>query len=152
MSVDLSVSNTTKPEAGLDGGLANTDDARVITRVTAAALDFGVACKRTSTGVTVIADSADVVEGITVRDSARKTASGSLTYAIGDAVAICREGAIFATPYEDVTKDAAVYFREADGRLGDSTTSGSTGPVPGAYWDEAGTSAAPARIRMNMTN
>jgi hypothetical protein len=152
MSVDLSVSNTTKPDQGLIGGFADLDDTRTITLVATAATELGVAVKRTTGGGEVASDSADKIAGISVRDAARKTVSGNLAYAAGDGMAVNREGTIFVSPYENVTKDSPVYFRELDGRLGISTTSGSTGPVPDAYCDEAGSADGIVRVRMNMTN
>lgn len=134
----------TAPVAGYPGYLVDFNgDQDVITVVNgaSAAVNFGVAVALDSVSIangaqvntgSLANNAADVVAGISTKGPCSGQNTTDVFYAQGDAMPVLKKGRIYAAPFENVTAQAAVYFRPSDGRLG--STSASNGAVPTAKW------------------
>lgn len=146
-------------DIGYAGGIVNMQPTAIASRTNEAAIaiDFGNAVARGAADDTCKAPAADgdKIIGIAVRDGTLHTASaaGTLLYAQRDIVPVMREGEIFVTAFENVTRgDQALSITAQNGKIG-GVTGGAAGAgrvaIPGAVWDTTTTAGQLGIVRVN---
>lgn len=116
-------------------------------------IDFGVAVVSVPAngGCALLTADTQRIIGVSVRHvNFIGNTPGVMAYAKHASVPILEDGRMWVTPYEDVTKDAPVFARLSDGRLGATDTVGVTVAVPGARWEEAGVSTDVAPLVVSI--
>lgn len=141
----------TDPEVAVEGQIADTSPATILSRTVEAAIGFGKAVQKGSKQHTVIAADAGPVTGITVRSQATGArATDPDVYPLNDTAAIITQGAIWVKVDSTVVEGDDVTVTTATGLFGSKAVAAGIIAVTGAVFDTGAAANGLARIRINL--
>lgn len=130
------------------GRRVNMEEWNAITRTAGGAIAFGVPVMPGSTAHTcVILDATNGRNVLGITEASQVLPHTGDAYAQYDSVGICESGVIGVLLDDDVVAGAQARFNTATGKWTDAAQSATVVTVPGAQFEEAGTTGAVGAIR-----
>lgn len=142
---------STDPAIALEGQVADTSPAVVLSRTVEAAIPFGRAVQKGTKQHTVVEAVAGPVVGITVRSQATGAREATPdVYPKGDTAAILTQGPIWVKVDSTVVEGDDVTVTVATGLFGTKAVAAGVIAVPNAVFDTGAAANGLARIRINL--
>lgn len=140
----------TDPAPALEGQVADTSPATILSRTVEADIAFGRAVQKGTKQHCVVAATASV-SGITVRSQATGARAATPdVYPANDTAAILTEGPIWLKVDSTVVEGDDVTVTTATGLFGTKAVAAGVILVPGAVWETGAAANGLARARINL--
>lgn len=139
------------PAPALEGQVADTSPATILSRTVEAAIGFGKAVQKGTKQHCVVAANAGPVTGITIRSQATGAREANPdVYPANDTAAILTEGAAWVKVDSTVAEGDDVTVTVATGLFGTKAVAAGVIAVPGAVFETGAAANGLARIRVNL--
>lgn len=144
----------TKPLNGSAGQFQNMEEWNAFTAFASAPVGFGLPVSVSGqagdgTAQVKLLATGEVFAGITRENITTSTVGDSLTYAIGDQLAVADEGVIFVPVAGAVTKGQKPFFNPTNQRFYGASAAGYL-PIPNAEFDQGGAAGTVVPLRLRV--